>query len=218
MRRALGRRVDPEDDKIYHIEDMPPPTNVAPLCERLLPLEDDNNAEATLIDRWISFDQGAAELDQWLQDFGDARSGLSVLYKIAAAGNKDTDVSPQIREIFVSLIARKEERESEIRLRIDKQLDEVEAAEAEKARIAAEEEEERKRLETEGPEGEAAAAKKDEGPKVERPEPATERVPPKDPGIVNIDNDFKPTVLKVWEELSDTYKQQMKRVFRQVRV
>ena len=27
MRRALGRRVDPMDDKIYHIEDVPPPTN-----------------------------------------------------------------------------------------------------------------------------------------------------------------------------------------------
>ena len=140
-----------------------------------------------------------------------------MLYKIAAAGNKETDVSPQIREIFVSLIVRKEEREGEIRLRIDKQLDEAEAAEAEKARKAAEEEEERKHAETEGPEGEAAA-KKDDGPKVERPEPATERVAPKEPGVDNIDNDFKPTVLKVWEELSDTYKQQMKRVFRQVRI
>jgi hypothetical protein len=56
MRRALGRRFDPEEDKVYHIEDVPPPINKAPLCERLIPMEDDNNAEATLIDRWISFD------------------------------------------------------------------------------------------------------------------------------------------------------------------
>ena len=98
------------------------------------------------------------------------------------------------------LIARKEERESEIRQKINQQLEEAEAAEAE----------------TEGPEGEAA--KKDDGPKVEKPEPATERVPLKEPGVANIDNDFKPTILKVWEELSDTYKQQMKRIFRQVRV
>ena len=114
------------------------------------------------------------------------------------------------------LITRKEERESEIRQKIDQQLEEAEAAEVEKARKAAEEEEERKKAETEGPEGEAA--KKDEGPKVEKPEPATERVPMKEPGVTNIDNDFKPTILKVWEELSDTYKHQMKRVFRQVRV
>lgn len=125
-------------------------------------------------------------------------------------------MSPQIREIFNSLIIRKTVREIEIRNKIDQQIEEAEAAEAEKARIAAEEEEERKRAETEGAEGEAAA-KKEEGPKVERPEPATERVPAKEPGVVNIDNDFKPTVLKVWEELSDTYKQQMKRVFRQVK-
>jgi len=114
------------------------------------------------------------------------------------------------------LITRKEEKESEIRQRIDLQIEEAEAAEAEKVRKAAEEEEERKKAENEGPEGEAI--KKDEGPKVERPEPATERVSPKDPSVANIDNDFKPTVLKVWEELSDTYKQQMKRVFRQVRI
>lgn len=38
--------------------------------------------------------------------------------------------------------------------------------------------------------------------KVERPEPATERVPPKESGVNNIDNDFKPTILKVWQELS----------------
>ncbi len=27
MRRALGRKIDPETDKVYHIEDVPPPTN-----------------------------------------------------------------------------------------------------------------------------------------------------------------------------------------------
>jgi hypothetical protein len=63
-----------------------------------------------------------------------------------------------------------------------------------------------------------AEAKKEEAPKVERPEPATERVAAKEPGVSNIDGDFKPTILKVWEELSDTYKHQMQRVFRQVRV
>lgn len=93
MRRALGRRIDPQDDKIYHVEDIPPPTNQAPLCERLLPMEDDNNAEATLIDRWISFDQGAQELEEWLLEFGNARYGQSILYKISAE-DKFENVSP----------------------------------------------------------------------------------------------------------------------------
>ena len=48
-------------------------------------------------------------------------------------------------------------------------------------------------------------AKKEE-PKIERPEPATERVPPKDAGVANIDSDLKPTIFKVWQELSENYK------------
>ena len=53
---------------------------------------------------------------------------------------------------------------------------------------------------------------------MEKPEPATERVPTKDPKVTNIDDDFKPSLIKVWEELSVNYKQQMKKVFKQSRV
>jgi hypothetical protein len=56
MRRALGRRFDSSDDKVYHIEDVPPSTTHAPLCERLTPMDEEMNIEATLVDRWISFD------------------------------------------------------------------------------------------------------------------------------------------------------------------
>ena len=78
------------------------------------------------------------------------------------------------------------------------------------------EEEERKKKEEEGGEPVADASKKEEA-KVERPEPATERVAPKEANVTNIDSDFKPTILKVWQELSANYKGQMKKVFRQVR-
>lgn len=56
MRRALGRRFDNVNEKVYHIEDQAPLTTNAPLCERLLPMEEEDNSESTLIDRWISFD------------------------------------------------------------------------------------------------------------------------------------------------------------------
>lgn len=111
------------------------------------------------------------------------------------------------------MLTAKKDREDAIKARINAKLEEAEVAEAERVRIAAEEEEERKKREEEGGE----EAKKEEA-KVERPEPATERVPSKEPGVTNIDSDFKPTILKVWEELSDTYKGQMKKVFRQVRI
>lgn len=66
MRRALGRRFDPETQKVYHIEDVPPPTNQAPLCERLVAMDEDHNSESSLVDRWMSFDQGSKALELWL--------------------------------------------------------------------------------------------------------------------------------------------------------
>lgn len=72
MRRALGRRQDTETGNTYHIEDVPPPTTEAPLCERLVPIDEDHNLESTLIDRWMSFDQGAKALENWLFQFGDS--------------------------------------------------------------------------------------------------------------------------------------------------
>lgn len=34
-------------------------------------MDEEDNSEATLIDRWISFDQSAKGLERWLLDFGD---------------------------------------------------------------------------------------------------------------------------------------------------
>ena len=56
MRRALGRRYDNVNDNIYHIEDCPPLTTNAPLCERLTCMDQEEESEATLIDKWMAFD------------------------------------------------------------------------------------------------------------------------------------------------------------------
>jgi len=58
LRRADGRRIDADIDvnaKVFHIEDVPPPTTEAPLCERLEPLSDDSNSVASLVDRFLAF-------------------------------------------------------------------------------------------------------------------------------------------------------------------
>jgi hypothetical protein len=56
IRRALGRRYDQVNDNIYHIQDSAPLTTNAPLIERLKNMDEENNTEGTLIDRWIAFD------------------------------------------------------------------------------------------------------------------------------------------------------------------
>jgi hypothetical protein len=35
-------------------------------------MDEEDNAEATLIDRWISFDQSSKSLENWLLQFGDS--------------------------------------------------------------------------------------------------------------------------------------------------
>jgi hypothetical protein len=88
-RRALGRRYDNVNEKIYHIQDQPPLTTGAPLCERLAPMDEMENSEATLIDRWMSFDHSAKSLENWFKQFGDAALEKSILCKIDANLNEN---------------------------------------------------------------------------------------------------------------------------------
>lgn len=58
LRRSDGRRWDSADPSMrYHVFDMLPPDDQAPLCERLLPLSEDNNSVQGLPDRFVAFDQ-----------------------------------------------------------------------------------------------------------------------------------------------------------------
>ena len=54
----------------YHVDDAVPPTNEAPLCERLEPIDEDGNNASTIIDRIVSFDQQSRSLQRWLSSFG----------------------------------------------------------------------------------------------------------------------------------------------------
>ena len=87
----------------------------------------------------------------------------------------------------------------------------------EQVRRAREEEEERLRREAEGVDSQPVAEEKKEEAKVEKPEPATEKIGPLAPSSENVDSDFKPVILDVWLKLCSNYKQQMKKVFKQVR-
>ena len=49
--------------------------------------------------------------------------------------------------------------------------------------------------------------KKEELNKVEKPEPATEKIGPKNPNLDNVDNDIKPVLLEAWIKLCKNYKQ-----------
>lgn len=69
-RRALGRRVDIESENEFHIDDNPPPTHSAPLCERLLPVIEPERAEEVIPDKHLAFDKHTKQLHKWFGKFG----------------------------------------------------------------------------------------------------------------------------------------------------
>lgn len=120
-RRALGRRYDNVNEKTYHIQDQPPLTTNAPLCERMTPMDEMENSEATLIDRWMSFDHSAKSIERWFSCFGDAATGNSILRKINADLSEDL-VFAQIQDAVDSLLIRKRDKEEELKARIEAKI------------------------------------------------------------------------------------------------
>ena len=93
---------------------------------------------------------------------------------------------------------------------MDKILEEEERIrqeQEEKERQLQEEEERKKRIE-EGVEEDV-----EEPPKKSLKPESQERVPPKNPGIDNVDDDIKHKLLELWEVGSYNYKDQMRKVF-----
>ena len=56
LRRALGRRIDHGTKVNYHLDNAIPPTDNAPLIERLMNLREIKENELVLIDKLVSFD------------------------------------------------------------------------------------------------------------------------------------------------------------------
>jgi hypothetical protein len=54
----------------YHVNDVQPPTDQAPLCEQLEPVDEDWNHTSSLVDRVVSFDLQDTSLRKWLSSFG----------------------------------------------------------------------------------------------------------------------------------------------------
>lgn len=72
------------DRPVYHVDWNQPPTNQAPLCERLRHIDDDSNAAGSLIDRYVSFDQATNNLKTWLTKFGVEALQRNLLHVISA--------------------------------------------------------------------------------------------------------------------------------------
>ncbi|GIL73035.1 hypothetical protein Vretimale_4669 [Volvox reticuliferus] len=73
LKRALGRRLDPETGRVYHLEFDPPPANDPGLSARLKEVADASNDAQQIQHRLASQSELAAELDDWLRRFSRLR-------------------------------------------------------------------------------------------------------------------------------------------------
>ena len=69
LKRALGRRVDPETGRMYHIEFDPPAASDPGLAARLKEVVDPSNDAVQIQRRLTAYTATAAELDDWLKRF-----------------------------------------------------------------------------------------------------------------------------------------------------
>jgi hypothetical protein len=70
VRRAVGRRLDPTTNLMYHLEDSPPCTKNQIIYERLVPVDDLTNSMGSLTHRMHAFDIAQPEVEGVLSFFG----------------------------------------------------------------------------------------------------------------------------------------------------
>ena len=115
QRRADGRRVDYQTpDVTYHVTDNEPPSDQAPLCERLQPLFQESNHASGIVDRFVSFDLQEKSMTRWLQMFGDEERQRNLLQTIDAGKSKER-VFGQIMAIIEEVLDHKRREKMQLR-------------------------------------------------------------------------------------------------------
>lgn len=113
IRRAVGRRIDPNTGNIYHIEDNPAPPNDHKLNDRLQIIDDPNASEARLQYRHMEFDNNLQNIIDFYDPFGFHRYNLRYYNLVSGFQPKD-QVTAQLNEYLLKLQKINEDRENEL--------------------------------------------------------------------------------------------------------
>jgi len=123
LRRADGRRFDADAPEMcFHVEDKVPPSTNAPMCERLLPLSEDNNCVNTLSDRFLAFDQTTNSMKKWFKQFGDEAQARVLIQHIKADQCKQ-GCSGEIEKAIADVLEMKAAKRNFLRDQITTKLD-----------------------------------------------------------------------------------------------
>jgi hypothetical protein len=217
LRRALGRRIDEKNNIIYHIQDNPPSIEQSPLCEIIVPIDDESESMAPLLDRWVAFDQTKSGLEKWLTQFGDEGTSRNLMSRIEASGDINS-VYDQIDSILRDIVDHKMKTQTFLRSRIQSVIIEKEEAEAEIARALQEEQDAKKKREEAQEGDEVLEENKSVGGKTNK-SALNGQLSAKDGSTLtvldfvhdrsNIDDDFKGVLMALWKKTSVSYRDQM---------
>jgi adenylate kinase family enzyme len=103
IRRAIGRRLDPNTKTIYHIDDNPPDTH-SNICENLVQLDDPINTQSNLVTRNLSFRNTIDYIIDFYQPFGFEKNKIKLFHQIDGFRDKDL-VTQQLIE-FINEVAK----------------------------------------------------------------------------------------------------------------
>ena len=241
-RRALGRRVDLANDTEYHIDDNPPSTTSPPLCERLMQVIEPERAEEVIPDKHLAFDKNTKRLRQWFEKFGyeeeeDETTKLELCQNVngQSTGESDlintnpNDIASNIsvldliiqrkqsqwnakREQFRNEIIAEKERikqEEEERIRLEEEQKRKAEEEAKRAEEGEGEAEDKEEVHEDPPKEDEDQPKEEEEKEEKEEEEVVEEPPSKD----NIDDDFAPVLMTIWDEIEAKYLRKMRKNF-----
>lgn len=141
LRRALGRKVDPITKVLFHLDDAIPPTDNAPLIERLESIRDVKANELVLVDKLNACDIHDKDLCEWYSLFGFQEMDLKCLQEINSVKDPVFTFEKvsnclenimQSKELDIQNFLQKKQKEKEQR---EREIEEIKAREEKEKEI-----------------------------------------------------------------------------------
>ena len=170
LRRARGRKIDPQTNQVYHMEDSPPPedTKDAKLLDRLQTYSDEAGNEDRLNKVNKRYEESKQLMFDFTEQFGlvskdsvECKVPLNMQVKSSDwdKWNDKEAVKEAVQDQIKKVIAFKQEAFDEVRERVHRQIDEEERLKAEEEERLAKEQE----LEEARKSGDQSVAKQEDG-------------------------------------------------------
>jgi adenylate kinase family enzyme len=112
IRRAIGRRINPNTNEVYHLHDNPPDTT-SNICENLTALDDPRNTQCTLVTRDLSFKNTIDYMIDFYKPFGFEKKNIKLFHQLDGFRHKDI-ITQELIEYITEVAKINEELDDEV--------------------------------------------------------------------------------------------------------